>query len=189
MKKKTNKMFGSSQVTVFAYCSLAFWPKQSQCLLLSSWNSSIYELVTFSPAQLFAELFMSGLMAKTLSFTHRMLRTSLLFDIWSWTVRLTKKYLGFASIVIAETKFNISQCQNRNKVMKRESVNTKTPNHFDYPAMKPTSKFNFNNNHQGNEFETEKSRPRDPSIRNIVSLFGISLKIIQIKLMITVNDA
>lgn len=63
--------------------------------------------------------------------------------------------------------------------MRKESVNMKTPNHFDYPATKPTSKLNCNN-HQENEIKTEKSRPSDPSAGIIVSLFGILLKIIQI---------
>lgn len=61
---------------------------------------------------------------------------------------------------------------------RKASVNIKTPNHFDYPATKPTSKLNFNNIHQENELGTEESRPGDPSEGNIVSLFGISLKII-----------
>lgn len=63
--------------------------------------------------------------------------------------------------------------------MGKGSVNTKSPNHFDYLATKPTSKLNFNN-HQENEFETGESQPSDPSAGNIVSLFGISLKIKQI---------
>lgn len=63
--------------------------------------------------------------------------------------------------------------------MGKGSVNIKTPNHFDYPATKPTSKFNFNN-HQENEFDTGESRPSDPSAGNIVSLFGILLKFKQI---------
>lgn len=71
---------------------------------------------------------------------------------------------------------NIFQCQNHDKVMRKGSVNNKTPNQFDYPATKPISKLNFSN-HQENEFETEESRP---SVENIVSLFKISLKIIQI---------
>lgn len=62
--------------------------------------------------------------------------------------------------------------------MKKESVNTETPNHLDYPATKPTSKLNFNNNHQENEFETGECRSSEPSTKNMVRLFEISLKII-----------